>query len=223
MRKQRGYTLIELMVVVAVTGFLAALSAPNLIRVRDQMRSRSGVDETNAIFRRARSLAVATGRIHFVVISQREAPEQSDFLVLYDMTNMALPTANEAFQAATLSPDQRKGKGAPPAGMAVAGVVELPSAAGLGPPAGSQSFITVPYPFNTIPRASSCTFCSSGVGAAFFMPDGKIVFSDGNNTLVDVRSGSVTMSPRDQWAQTPPQGLYTITLLSGTGMSRVWK
>jgi general secretion pathway protein H len=67
MRRPAGFTLVELVVVLAILAALAALAVPSFSRTIASARLRSGAAEVRATLARARSLAVAGGRIRSVV------------------------------------------------------------------------------------------------------------------------------------------------------------
>jgi type II secretion system protein H len=67
MRRPAGFTLVELIVVLAILAAVVALAAPSFSRTIASARLRSGATEVRATLARARALAVADGRIRSVV------------------------------------------------------------------------------------------------------------------------------------------------------------
>lgn len=67
MRRPKGFTLVELMVVLFILSALAALAAPSFSRTLASARLRASASDVRATFGRARSLAVAGGRERAVI------------------------------------------------------------------------------------------------------------------------------------------------------------
>ena len=57
-RQQRGFSLIELMIVIAILGTLSAIAIPNILSYRDNARVKAGANEMLALFRKAQVTAV---------------------------------------------------------------------------------------------------------------------------------------------------------------------
>ncbi len=67
MRRRRGFTLVELLVVLFILSIFTALAAPSFHRTMVSARLRVSAAEVRAAFGKARSLAVAAGRVRTVV------------------------------------------------------------------------------------------------------------------------------------------------------------
>lgn len=72
MEKKNGFTLLELMVVIAVFSILSAIAIPNMIGWTANRRIQSAANELNAVFQLAR---------------QRALRENADVVVLIDLAN----------------------------------------------------------------------------------------------------------------------------------------
>jgi prepilin-type N-terminal cleavage/methylation domain-containing protein len=59
---RRGFTLIEIMIVVALIGLIMALGAPSLYRLMKREGMRKAVDDLEQVFRAARGRAILTGQ-----------------------------------------------------------------------------------------------------------------------------------------------------------------
>lgn len=57
-RRQGGFSLMELMVVIAILGTLSAIAIPNILSYRDNARVKAGANEMLALFRKAQVVAV---------------------------------------------------------------------------------------------------------------------------------------------------------------------
>jgi prepilin-type N-terminal cleavage/methylation domain-containing protein len=70
----RGYTLLELMTVVALLGILSALSVTGLQPLVNRYRRQESVDTAAQLLVRARQRALETGRCHHVQVLELGAP-----------------------------------------------------------------------------------------------------------------------------------------------------
>jgi len=66
----RGFTLLELVVVLLILGLLAALAAPTISGTLESGRLRSGAAEMRAVFTLARTLAVSGGKERAVIVDR---------------------------------------------------------------------------------------------------------------------------------------------------------
>ena len=67
MRRRDGFTLMELVVVLFILSLLVAVAAPSFSRTLLSARMRTSASDVRAAFGKARSLAVAEGRVRAVV------------------------------------------------------------------------------------------------------------------------------------------------------------
>ena len=92
MRKQEGFTLIELMIVVAIIGILAAIAIPNFIQY--QMRSRTSEAKTNLSAIKTSQLAFqAEQRCFLQVTTAPAAIPANGALVAWPALGIGAPTA----------------------------------------------------------------------------------------------------------------------------------
>lgn len=64
-----GFTLLELMVVVAIFGIAAAIAVPSFLRYQENARLRSAARDVSDAFHFARSQAISTGNNHMVFLA----------------------------------------------------------------------------------------------------------------------------------------------------------
>ena len=69
---QRGFTLLELIVVLLVMALAAGLAAPSITRSADGLRMRTEIASFSAVLRHAREQAITTRRPHRVVVDPNQ-------------------------------------------------------------------------------------------------------------------------------------------------------
>jgi len=60
-KTSKGFTLVEIMIVVAIIGLLAAIAIPNFIKARDQARTNICINNQRVIFQAAEMYDIDTG------------------------------------------------------------------------------------------------------------------------------------------------------------------
>jgi len=87
MRKVKGFTLLELMVVVAIITIFAAVAVPTFSSWSPRLKFRTSADEMHKILMLARMTAISSNR---------------DVVITFDQANgkytVALPTGNETYE-----------------------------------------------------------------------------------------------------------------------------
>ena len=69
---QRGFSLLELIVVLSILALAAGLAAPSISRSTDALRTRAEVAGFSAVLRHAREQAITTRQAHRVVVEPDE-------------------------------------------------------------------------------------------------------------------------------------------------------
>jgi prepilin-type N-terminal cleavage/methylation domain-containing protein len=80
---RRGFTLIELMVVVTLIGLLAALSTPTLSRSVQRSRAKAAAREVSAALRNARAQVMSRGQAALVIISPQRLGSAGPLIQIY--------------------------------------------------------------------------------------------------------------------------------------------
>lgn len=218
-RSARGFTLLEMMVVLALMGIVLSLGAPSFTAISDRSNARSGNFQLAAFFRFGRSEAIRTGNPHFAVLLMGSTANATDDRVaLFEVG----PAANiSTINVSTYSSAQLSGTAAPPANISLTRTLALPSRVGFGPSSGIPFSFTGAY--SAVPKSGRCSFCGSSYGGVFFMTDGSIRLTSTTipSATAAPLAGSVAISNDRTWASST-KNVYAVSLVRNGGI-RAWE
>jgi prepilin-type N-terminal cleavage/methylation domain-containing protein len=197
-RKRRGFTLIELVTVVAIVGVAAAMVLWGYAKVKERGLLRGAALEMRGIFVAARQHAATTGNRTVVMIFPNEV---TDFrgavgkLILYedgdaDFFGGGGPLTFDAY-------DPRVEEAGPRS--QVVETMELPFTVTFGPVDGWGVGTTAVAPYAGIPLDRPCVFCTgaNGRGAVVFDPLGAVTFYDRDGPPLPLPGAALTLTARD--------------------------
>lgn len=209
-----GFTLIEMAVVVAIVGILAALGTTTLVRSNPRARLAATSTELHALLRNARLNALATGRATIVAFFPEQASSRGGVgrvVVLEDPTGTFF-TSGAAVNLSSYDP------AAGVFGDEVLASLDFPPGVVLASaPGAPDAFLA---PFQRIP-VGDCTFCSSGAGArgaVRFDGRGRATFFSTAGAPLDTWGASLALSARSSRASPPlVDGVRLFVITAGTG------
>jgi len=117
-KRNKGFTLIEMLTVVIIIGVLAAIAAPNLLGMLNQTRLKDGLGQVEGAIREAQKLAIRRGQSCNIIfttdtttgnsivetapgsngclLSTRELPDSVSFSLLNSSSLVLIDSSNEA-------------------------------------------------------------------------------------------------------------------------------
>lgn len=213
-RRAHGFTLLEVVVTVAIVGILAALAAIGMQRFKPRANLSSSAAQLTALFNAARQNSLATGHDTVVMVfPQFQNPTGgTGRVVLYE-------DGNYNFFSTTASPNFSAFDPADPTTVAARGEVletlDLPLNVTVG--LGGIAAPTLAAPYNLI-AAAACSFCASGGdgrGAVVFDPRGRAHFYTASGASLALWGGTVALQGPAGMA-----GYRMVIVTSATGSVR---
>jgi len=187
-RRARGYTLIEVMIVVALVGILAAASVSYIGGFRRRVSLQSMVHELDALMGEARLRAIEDGR-DVAVLFFPPAGARQGRVVVYEDGGVG---ATSFFDAGAPVNFGNLNPLAPVAGAGSTVVDALDMPAGVN--IGLSNRAALPAPLDAIPVNTPCSFCGppDSRGAVVFNMRGRARLQSGVGAALPGAGGSIT-------------------------------
>src|SRR3981189_3177008 len=176
----RGFTLVEVMTALAIVVVLVGMTLGALSQLRSQASRRAFTTDLAADLALARNRAIARQRTQVIVIDAAAGTNTLfGYFHLEDTGNRIYSTADRTALLVGLDPSTPSTAPSPYTVQALESSTQSSSPFYLSTTAWGGA---LPFPFAAVPQDTSggCSFCTNGVGAVAFLPNGKAVFSDGN-------------------------------------------
>jgi hypothetical protein len=170
------------MVALSILVILVGLTLGALSQLRSQAGRRAFTADLTADLALARNRAITRQRTQVIVIDAVAGTNNVfGYFHLEDTGNRIYSTADLTALLVGLDPSKPSTAPSPYTVQALEAASQDVSPFFLDAKAWSTS-TALPFPFAAVPQDTSggCSFCTSGVGAVAFLPNGKAVFSDGN-------------------------------------------
>jgi prepilin-type N-terminal cleavage/methylation domain-containing protein len=210
---EHGFTLIEICIVVGILGVLAGISAPSMIQLRDNFRTKGVTADIAFMLRQGRALAIQENRPMALVVRTGSTTVATDDRVVLVRCPSGTTITTPALTGITTA--MLDGTAAMPANFTIVRKADLGNGtSGLQP--GSQGVLDIPLPHSKIIRTTGCSFCSGGNGIVLFESSGKIVLSNASS------AASFTVSQQKFWPSPKAAHMYSVTLMTMTGEVRTW-
>lgn len=226
---QSGYTLIELMVVVAIIGIMATIAGSYFLRTTSRGNLASSASELQALFHQARQTALATGNPVAVLVYPNYSPPSGGgatakgyFIVYQDACfDFFTGGATCGVSYSAYAPATLKYGGT----SQVIDTMTLPHGVVVGPSTGMGAAATLRAPLQGVVVNVACSFCGTTGGAVQFDSRGQATFFKLSGTTVTpyTPSGGASLSLGYDSAVTDATGQDTFVILSGSGAVEVLK
>lgn len=194
-RRAAGFTLIEMMITVAVVGIIAALATVSLARVRPRANLAGAAVELHSLLHAARQQALAAGQDVAVLVFPGYSPRAGEVgrIIVYQDGDHTLfdETAADNFD----DYDPAKIRCGPKS--EILSSLDLPAGVVVGPATGLGAGEVLPAPLAAIPVNLDCTFCDGDKaarrGAVVFDSRGRARFYSKAGVPLAVSGGSVSL------------------------------
>jgi prepilin-type N-terminal cleavage/methylation domain-containing protein len=214
-RTNRGFTLIEMMVTVAIIGVVAALAYSNLGRLRTRATLGTTATELHSILHGARMSAVSSSHDVGVLFFPSTSGQTGSLgrIIVYDDGNF------DFFAAGTVKFSDY----VPTSGVAgnlsqILTTYDLPAGVVIGPAAGMGVSAVLPAPLDGVDVRKDCSFCDAGTvrrGAIRFDSRGRATFYDAAGLKTVTGGGAFSLT------STEVGGLKVFAIVASTGAVRL--